>query len=36
VWPGSELVVVDGAGHAADDEAITRELIRASDRFASG
>jgi proline iminopeptidase len=34
-WPGSELVVVDDAGHAADDEAITRELIRASDRFAS-
>jgi proline iminopeptidase len=36
VWPGSELVVVDETGHAADDEAITRELIRASDRFASG
>jgi proline iminopeptidase len=34
-WPGSELVVVDDAGHAADDEAITRELIRASDRSAS-
>jgi proline iminopeptidase len=33
-WPRSELVVVDGAGHAADHEAIERELIRASDRFA--
>jgi len=31
-WPRSELVVVDGAGHVA--EAIERELIRASDRFA--
>ena len=34
-WPGSELVVVDDAGHAADDESITRELLRASDRMAS-
>jgi proline iminopeptidase len=33
-WPGSELVVVDDAGHAGDDEKIARELIRASDRFA--
>jgi proline iminopeptidase len=33
-WPRSELEVVPGAGHAA--EAIDRELIRASDRFADG
>ena len=34
VWPRSELVVVDEAGHAPG-EAVERELIRASDRFAS-
>ena len=33
-WPGSQLVVVDHAGHAAD-AAITRELIRATDKFRS-
>jgi proline iminopeptidase len=33
-WPRSELVVVDEAGHAIG-EAVERELIRASDRFAS-
>ena len=33
-WPRSELVVVDEAGHAPAD-AVERELIRASDRFAS-
>jgi proline iminopeptidase len=32
-WSGTELVVVDGAGHAGDDSRITRELIRATDRF---
>lgn len=32
-WPGSELVVVDDAGHAGDDAGITVELIRATDRF---
>ena len=30
-WPRAELVVVDDAGHA--DEAVTRELIRATDRL---
>ena len=30
-WPCAELVIVDDAGHA--DEAITRELIRATERF---
>jgi proline iminopeptidase len=34
VWPGSELVIVDDAGHAGNDKAIERALIRASDRFA--
>jgi proline iminopeptidase len=33
VWPRSELVVVDNAGHAIG-EAVERELLRASDRFA--
>ena len=30
-WPRAEIVIVDDAGHA--DEAITRELIRATGRF---
>jgi proline iminopeptidase len=34
-WPGSELVIVDEAGHLGDDPAITEELSRATDRFAS-
>jgi proline iminopeptidase len=33
-WPRAELVIVDNAGHAADDAGITRELVRATDRFA--
>ena len=33
-WPDAELVIVDDAGHAADDPGMTDELIRASDRFA--
>jgi proline iminopeptidase len=32
-WQRSELVIVD-AGHAGDDDAITSELVRATDRFA--
>ncbi len=32
-WPGAELVVVDDSGHAAT-AGITRELVRATDRFA--
>lgn len=35
VWPSSELVIVDDAGHAASSPGITRELIRATDRFAA-
>jgi proline iminopeptidase len=34
-WPRAELVVVDNAGHAADNADITRELVRATDRFAA-
>ncbi|HEU0028556.1 MAG TPA: prolyl aminopeptidase [Ktedonobacterales bacterium] len=34
VWPRTELVVVDNAGHSADNLGITREIIRATDRFA--
>jgi proline iminopeptidase len=33
-WPQAELVIVDDAGHAADEPAMTDALIRASDRFA--
>ena len=33
VWPRAELVIVDDAGHAADNAGITQELIRATDRF---
>ena len=35
-WPGSELVVVDDAGHGAGAPGIEREIVRATDRFASG
>jgi proline iminopeptidase len=33
VWPRSELVIVDNAGHAPNNLYITQELIRATDRF---
>jgi proline iminopeptidase len=36
LWPLSELVIVNDAGHAAGNPGITAELIRATDRFASG
>ena len=32
-WPGSEMFVVDDAGHAASEPGIVRELVRATDRF---
>ncbi|GGP61575.1 prolyl aminopeptidase [Saccharothrix coeruleofusca] len=32
-WPGSELVMVPGAGHAYDDPGILEALIAATDRF---
>ncbi len=34
VWPHAELVIVDNAGHAPDISSTTREIIRATDRFA--
>ena len=33
-WPRSELIVVNNAGHAANNPGITQELIRATGRFA--
>ena len=35
VWPHAKLVIVDDAGHDASNASITRELIRATDQFAS-
>jgi len=32
-WPRADLVIVDNAGHAADRSNLTREFIRATDRF---
>lgn len=32
-WPRADLVIVDNAGHAADNTGITHELIRATDRY---
>ena len=32
-WPRAELVVVDDAGHAADEPGMTRALVRATDHF---
>ena len=34
VWLRAELVMVDNAGHAADNPGLTQALIRATDRFA--
>ena len=34
VWPRAELVIVDNAGHTADNADITQELILGTDRFA--
>lgn len=34
-WPRAELVIVDDAGHAAGNRAITGEIVRATDRFAT-
>ncbi|HHQ41814.1 MAG TPA: prolyl aminopeptidase, partial [Chromatiales bacterium] len=33
-WPGSELVVVPDAGHAASEPGIAAALVAATDRFA--
>jgi len=32
-WPGSELVIVDDAGHAFDEPGILHHLVEATDRF---
>ncbi|WP_296991059.1 alpha/beta hydrolase, partial [Thalassospira sp. UBA1131] len=32
-WEGSELVIVDDAGHAASEPGIIRELVLATNRF---
>lgn len=34
-WPRADLVIVDNAGHDASNAGITRELVRATDQFAS-
>jgi proline iminopeptidase len=34
VWSRAELVIVDNAGHSANNPELTQELIRATDRFA--
>ena len=34
VWPRAELVIVDDAGHAANNPCLAQALIRATDRFA--
>ena len=34
-WPRAELVIVDNAGHDPSNANITRELLRATDHFAS-
>lgn len=34
-WPGSELRMVEDAGHAFSEPGTLRELVRATDRFAS-
>lgn len=33
-WPGSELVVVEDAGHAAGQPALTGAIVAATDRMA--
>ena len=33
-WPGSELHIVEGAGHSYDEPGILDRLIRATDQFA--
>jgi proline iminopeptidase len=35
-WPGSELIVVDEAGHDASDPGMTHHIVAALDRYAIG
>ena len=34
-WPRADLVVVDDAGHAWNERGIEKQLVLATDRFAS-
>ena len=34
-WPGSQLIIVRGAGHSANDPGMSESLIAATDRFAA-
>jgi proline iminopeptidase len=34
-WPGSELIIVNEAGHQGSDPGTTEALIAATDRFAN-
>jgi proline iminopeptidase len=34
-WPRADLVIVDNAGHAADNANITQEIVTGTDRFAA-
>jgi proline iminopeptidase len=34
-WPGSELVIVDWAGHDARDPGMSESIVAATDRFAA-
>jgi proline iminopeptidase len=34
-WPGSELVVVRGAGHSSGDPGMSEAVIAATDRFSA-
>jgi proline iminopeptidase len=36
VWPRAELVIVEDAGHAAGNEAVSRAIVGATDGFAKG
>ena len=35
-WPGSELVIVGGAGHDARDPGMSEAVVAATNRFAVG
>jgi proline iminopeptidase len=34
-WPGSELVIVDGAGHSSTNPGISEAIIAATNHFAT-
>ena len=35
VWPESELIVIDDAGHSAGADSMTQALLAATERFAA-